>query len=541
MLRAAAVFCVFGAITSAIFVWSTHGAGELLMARNSMAWFAVASVAAILLGRTGALALVNQLVAPAWQKPARTRWVLAGAVCAILIFCARVVLDGFLNSGDEYAYFLQAQTFARGKLWVDAPSPASAFELMRFMEKDGRWLSIYQPGWPLILTLPVALGIPVWLVCPIFGALTVLVFFRLAERLMRVESAFLATLGLCTSAFFIFNFASLFSHAPGALAAVLFAFCGLRFLEQGAPRWALLAGVSLGALGFIRAINAVLLVLPFLVAVLATPRRRLGLFWFCLGGVPFAVLLLAYNKLITGNPLLLVQAWLLHGSEPIGPPTASSMGESLKRLVRLFLWTSPTIFVGWPLAFGVVAWRRRLSFVDWLAPATLIGFALYGGEGGIQHGPRYYLEGWSFALITVGKAIEPIFSAGAKRAEWLAAAILAHLTFQLGYLVPRASREHTVVMERQGLYRKVARAGLDNALVLDDVGTTRPLPPRDLVRNGLTVGDEPVTYALDKDDQTTQILRQRFPKRRFYRFYGGELHDVLDRNGQFIPKPPGFW
>jgi Dolichyl-phosphate-mannose-protein mannosyltransferase len=543
VLRAAAVFIVLGLVTTTTFVWSTYRGAELEMARSSIPWFVLASAAATVAGRHGALPLVKRLVSSAVQNPERQIKIIVFAVLVALLFNARWVLDAFLNSGDEYAYYLQASTYALGRLWVDAPSPESAFELMRFLPKDGKWLSVYQPAWGLILAGPVALGIPVWVVNPLLGALTTFVFFRLARRLMRVEAAVLATLGLCTSAFFLLNFASLFNHGPSALAGLVFALCGVGFFQSGDKRLALLAGVSLGALGSLRAPNAVVLVIPFVVAVLMTRKRWLGLVWMGLGGLPFAILLLGYNKLITGDPLLLVQNWLLRGSEPIGAPSASSLVETAKRLARLLLWTSPAISIGWPVAFLAVARRRQLSFVDWLAPFTVIAFAFYGGEGGAQYGPRYYFEGWSFALLTVGKAIEPIFSAGARRAEWLAAAVLAHLSFQLGYLGPRALREHRIVIERQGLYAQVAEAKLENAvvLVLDDVGHTRPMPPRDLVRNGLKVGDEPVTYALDKDDATTQVLRDIFPKRRFYRYYRGQLHDALDGQGRFLTKPPGFW
>ena len=537
------VFGALGIVTAVIFVWSTHRGTEYQMARASCGWFAMATAVAIWLGRSGSLPLLDRLVAPVRRHPRRTEQVLLAVLLVVLLFMSRWVLDGFLNSGDEYSYFLQAQTFASGHLWLKQPSPASAFELLRFVERDGKWLSIYQPGWSLILTAPVALGLPLWPVNPILGALTAFFFFRLARRLVRLEAALLVTLGLCTSSFFLFNFGSTFSHGAGALTSVLFVLCGVRFLEEGDAHLAFLAGVALGALGFIRAINAVILVMPFVLAVLMTPSRRLGLLWFGLGGVPFAILLLAYNNTVTGNPLLLVQDWLMYGGEPIGPPTLYSTTETVKRLGRLFLWTSPAVFVGWPIAFLVVARRRQLSFVDWLAPLTIIGFSFYGGAGGDQYGPRYYFEGWSFALITAAKAIEPVFSSSVRRMEWVAAAVLGHLAFQPGYLIPRIDREHRVVMERQSLYREVAAAGLDDAvvLVLDDVGSIRPMPPRDLLRNGIRVGDEPVTYALDKDDATTLLLLQHFPGRHFYRYYRGELHDVLEPGGQFIPKPPGFF
>ncbi len=537
------VFVTLALVTAAIFVWSTRGGPELYMARASVGPFVQISLLALIAGRSGSPALLQWLLRPIVEHPRRALKILLAVMLLSLLFVARAVLDAFFNSGDEYAYYLQAEAYAQGKLWVPAPSPTSAFELMRFVEKDGKWLSVYQPGWSLLLAGPVALGVPVWLVNPLLGTLTTLGFYHLALRQMRREAAMLATLGLVTSAFFLFNFASLFNHGPGALAAVLFALCGVAFLETGDRRLALLAGAALGAPGFLRAPNAVIFVIPFVFAVLADRRRWGGLLWLGVRGLPFASLLLGYNKLITGDPLLLGQSWLLKGGEPLGVRSASSLNETVRRLVRLLLWTSPTIFFGWPLALLAVARQKRLSFVDFLAPITVLAFAFYGGEGGAQYGPRYYFEGWAFALITAGKAIEPVFEPNARRAPWLAAAVLSHLAFQLGYLAPRALREHRIVVERQSLYTMVGERKMNNAvvLVLDDVGQLRPLPPRDVVRNGLAIGDQPVIYALDKNDATTQILRERFPTRRFYRYYHGQLHDVLDSSGRFLSKPAGFW
>lgn len=509
------------------------------MAQVTAPWFGLATVAAIVLGRSGAPALVAALVPPVMRNPKASVLVLAAASLVVLLLFAGVVLDGFPNSGDEYACALQAETYAQGRLWVSPPANDAAFEMMHFLAREGKWLSIYQPGWALLLALPAILHLPLWLVNPLLGALFVVAFFRLARLHVQVEAAWLAALGVCTSAFFLLNFASLFSHGAGALGAVLFALCGVRYLERGQARWALLAGLCLGAIGFIRAVNAVLLVPPFLVALAMTPKRRVGLLWLALGGVPFALALLAYNKAITGNPLVLVQAWVWKNSEPIGAPSGQALGETVKRLARLYLWTSPAFFFGWPLAFLAVAWRKRLSFVDWLAPLTVLGFVSYGGDGGNQYGPRYYFEAWPLAFITVAKAIEPIFSGAQKRAEWIAAAIAAHVSFQLGYLLPRAHREHQVVMERQEPYQLVAKAGLKNAVVLiiDDAGKTRPMPARDLDRNGLVVGDEPVTYAVEKGDEVTRLLVQDFPGRQFYRYYGGALHEALDAQGRLIPNP----
>jgi hypothetical protein len=84
-----------------------------------------------------------------------------------------------------------------------------------------------------------------------------------------------------------------------------------------------------------------------------------------------------------------------------------------------------------------------------------------------------------------------------------------------------------------------AAAGLKNAVVLiiDDAGKIRPMPGRDLDRNGLVVGDEPVTYAVEKGDPTSRLLVEQFAGRQFYRYYDAALHVALDAQGRLIPTP----
>ncbi|HEY3254822.1 MAG TPA: hypothetical protein VGJ91_12770 [Polyangiaceae bacterium] len=538
------VFAGFALLIVAVFLWSARHHGEEALARTSAPLFTLATLLVVAVGGSSAWPLLERLVAPIRRNPRRSLLLAVGITCALLLLLARVALDAFPNSGDEYAYVLQGKTFASGRLWVDAPSLLEPFQMLRFVAKDGRWLSIYQPGWPLLLAVPERLGLPNWFVDPLLGAGLAWGFYKLARLHVAAEAAWVALLALCTCSFFLLNFASYFGHGAGALAAVLFAYSGKRYLDSGLKHWAVLAGLCLGALGFIRALNAVLLALPFVAALLLTRGRRQGLLWFALGGVPFGLLLLGYNHAVTGSPLQLVQAWVAPGREPLGAPSTQSLGETTKRLVRLYLWTSPVFFVGWPLAFATLLRRGRLSFVDWLAPLIVIGFATYGGTGGDQYGPRYYFEGWPFALVTLAKAIEPIFSSRARHTTWIAAAILAHLAFQVGYLLPRVAREHRVVMERQEVYRQVAAAGLSNAVVvitdskIETPQTTRLMPARDLVRNGLVIGDESVTYAADRGDEFNERLRALFPGRQLYRYFQGKLQRATDPSGRLIPKPP---
>lgn len=522
----ACAYAAFAALVAAV-CWPTWEPGTPAWAM--LLWPALVAAAGVVAGRRPGLALWDTLQARGAQWNRRTlSWVVAGVFVA-LCGVARLVLDAFPNSGDEYAYLLQAQTYASGRLWVDAPPYPELFKQVRFVAKDGVWISSYQPGWALLLTPAVLAGVPTWLLSPMIGAAMTVVFFGLARVETGRAYAWTAVIALMTSAFFVLNLGSYFSHGAAALAALVFAFCGHRYLTAGQVKWALLAGASLGYLGFIRAFNAPLVGLSFVVVLLMTRERRAGLVWLGLAGAPFLALLLAYNTAVTGDPLLQVQEWVSQDGEPFGAPSLASVAETARRLARLALWTSPVFLPAWAAGFAGLAWRRRLSFVDWIFPVTVLGFLFYAGDGGNQYGPRYLFEGWPFALITCAKALELLAAAAprGKTAAWAASALGVHLAFQVGYLPARLVMEHQAVVEREDVYRQVAQKVREPAVVIisGHVGRYDPMPDFDLSRNGLKVGAEPVVYAVDPTLRDPR-LRAMFPDRRFYVYRKGRLEPL---------------
>ncbi len=457
----------------------------------------------------------------------RAQMLLACVALLALLLVAKFVLDAFPNSGDEYAYLLQAQSYAHGRLWVDPPPFADAFALERFQVRNGMWLSQYPPGWALILTPAALFGVPPWVVNPALGVGLLFAFWTLAREQMGKEAAAAGIISLAGSAFFVLNAASYFSHIACALWGVLFSLFAVRYLHSGKPLYALCAGAFLGLLGITRPFNAVIFMLPFIVTLAALPRRRSGLLPFILGGAPFAVVLVAFNQAITGDPFTMVQSWVNHGHEPLGLPTARSVYLRLTDFIRLNAFTSPLLVLGFVPSFVWLLRRHKLAFTDWIVPITALGFAFYGGDGGDQYGPRYFFEAFPFAILTIAKALDATLFANrtVRHAPIVASALLMHFAVQAGYLGPALAREHQVVFEREDAFRKVTDAHLTNAVVLfttSGSGKIRRMPPQDLVRNGLRIDDEPVIYAHDLGarNRSTQDM---FPNRTFYLYKDGEL------------------
>lgn len=106
---------------------------------------------------------------------------------------------------------------------------------------------------------------------------------------------------------------------------------------------------------------------------------------------------------------------------------------------------------------------------------------------------------------------------------------MTHFAFSIGFGLPQLALEHQVVAEREAMYRQVRQARVTNAVVLvsGTVGTIRPTAGADLLQNGLIVGDEPVTYALDLPE-FRDSRRKLFPGRTFFAFTNGQLCKISD-------------
>jgi hypothetical protein len=508
------------------------------------------------LGRPAAGAFLDRLAAPA-RRPLWASMGLGILATGVGLAIAWLVLDGFPNSGDESAYVLQAQTYARGRLWADLPAVSQAFEQSRFFNINGHWASQYAPGWALVLAPAAAAGIPLWIVGPIIGGLSLALFHLLALRTVPPRAAWLCTLAFAGSAYFMLNAASYFNHVLTAalgMAAILFA---QTYLREGKARAAVFAGAMVGLIGITRTQDAAPFGLAIGASLLLTQGRRAGLFWLGLGGAPFLAALGAYNGLITGNPLLPPQNW--RGDEPIGigfaQPQAQAPGGlavadasqiadrrtlwqkidaagfepvhlTIQRLAWLWQWTSPVFLLSWPLAWFSLARRRALDAADWIVPLTGLMYLVYGGDGGNQYGPRYYFAAWPFALLTLAK----VFARSEDRPptplrSWIAAGLAAGLVMQVAYFPARLVREHRVVVERQTMIRVVAAAGLHRAIVVVVHLTrgSRPLLAEDMNRNGLDVASRDVIYVVPAPGGFA-ALHAAYPGRSIHVFEDDKLH-----------------
>jgi hypothetical protein len=440
------------------------------------------------------------------------------------------VLRAFPFSPDEYAYLFQAKTFLAGRLWNPLPPLPDLFAYLHLVFWHEKWVSVYPPGWPLLLAAVMGLQLPPWLAAPLCGGVLLFAVLKLGQKRDGTLGGLLAAALVASSPFFLFNAGIYLSGISAAAVGVLFCWAALAFLEH--PRWpnAICAGLALGMLGLIRSQNAVLFGLPFAVQFLLQARWRHYRFapGIILAGLPFLAALLLYNYAVFGSllpdihiesphirfGLFPIDEWGLH---------LTPLDELIfvaKRIGMLANWSSLLLVLGYIAAFGFVAYRRRLSFLNFIFPTYILGFMLVPFLGGYQFGPRYYLEGFPLLVLTVVSALVPLLR-DSNLSRWrplTASLLVAHVATCLAAMAAIMPFLRTVADQGMDLYDQVQAMNLNNAVVVihSPTGTLRGAQVGEvsLTRNGIAADGE-VLYVLDIPDKL-QKLRLLVPDRQFY-------------------------
>lgn len=349
---------------------------------------------------------------PAYGEAGRgfTLLVSAGALVVYAII-ARTVFSGRPLLIDEIVQVLQARWYAAGELSVPTPPLREFFSILHLVDLGDRTFSQFPAGGPAMLALGSLVGAE-WLVGPVTGAVSVLLFSRLLA-LMEPEAPRGwhrgALLLFAAAPFGAFMFGSHMNHAT-ALLWLLVAMVGLGLAtarEDAAPSWGLIAGLGLGMAATIRPVDGAAFAAPAALWLLWRARRGgpaiATLLWSGVGvALPMAALLWV-NSQTTGSPLLFGydQLWGAgHGigfhRSPWGPVHTPARGVELLSLyvTRLGVYLYETPFPALLPAIAALGMRPRLRPLDryMLVSAGLVlaGYWAYWHDG-FYLGPRFML------------------------------------------------------------------------------------------------------------------------------------------------------
>ena len=408
---------------------------------------------------------------------------------SVSAFLAWRVFDGIPHVVDGVSYAFQARIFASGRLFLPPPQVPKAFAAENVILTATRWCSKYPPGFPLVLSLGELAGFP-WLVNPILFGLAVLGAFRLG-RVLYDESTGLVGAGLLAiSPFGLLMGASTMAH-PMTLAASLWC---LSFLAETAASGRARAGVAAGALGgaafLARPFSALALLLPAVLWALWSRRHDAlrAVRAMALGFLPFLILFLAVNTVVSGSPLR--TPWGMYN------PTehfSGTGGESVP-LTDLFakhfpwyLWDLDKAAWQWPwpgflplLALPWASRPRRRDLVLLASAATLLaGHSAYHYYDINHAGPRFAFEALGPLSVLVARGLLALARLGSwlldslglrRLAPFAAAAAAALLTIPpLGLRLPYLARglSHAYHGQSTEPLRRAAEAGVGpDALVL---------------------------------------------------------------------------
>jgi len=419
---------------------------------------------------------------------------------------------------------------------------------------NGGMVSLFQPGWPLVLTPGMAIGLP-YLVNPILGALLLWPSYRIALRVFSRHTARLAIIVILISPFFVFMSASYMAHSLSALLTII-ALDQALYYRFSPKHWrGIIIGLCIGGLFTIRAYNAILLLAPLL-AVASVDLIKGRIKAKAIGLATIAALLLIAVQLLTNwhltdSPLRFGQDEYFSNTERIttchrlgfGPDVGcryehgrfsffdgfyfkDALGVTAQRLRSLSLNLLGTplalAFLLTPIAIG--PFRRETFGLYILLASLIVGYFFFYYHGNC-YGPRFYYEAMPALgiLIALGVSrLDTFMENAAKhvpRIQHILRAIaptliLTLIVFSLGWLHPKLwDTYHGFRGISNGLQELTEENDIHNAVIL--LHGRRASFSSGLNSMSPAMNDD-VIYAQHLWHQSVQLMYQ-FPERDFYR------------------------
>ena len=508
-------------------------------------------------------------------KRLRVPWPVFAAAAFAFICCAlysNFVFERVPHVHDEMCYLFQAETFQMGRLYVPSPCAPGSFDFPHIVN-NGRWYSMYTPGFPLLLLIGLLFHAP-WLVNPLFAALSVFLLYFLGREVYDRRVGLLAAMLGGTSIWLLLMSATMMSHTTSMFFNGLFLLYFFKSVRRPLARYGLAAGASLGMAFLIRPGNAPLFALPFLVVLavlfLKDMRTRFkNMAAIVLAAGAFVGLLLVYNQLTNGSPFKM--GYIVHHGKDYAvifgraatldydytPHLAfEQIGNNAAAINSdLFGWPLSSLLALLPL-FWVARKKPEELKMDLILLAgfftLLVGFFFFWGAF-IFLGARMMFDGFPLLVLLSAKGIResaPLLSSTFKKppaALWprLIAGLLVVFTLHAffirfprwawpsdeGYFYKRYDRN--MAGSSTSIHNAVRKAGLHRALVIIRL---LYVPMRGFPTGWWSSGfcydtprlDGDVIYALDQGEKNAELFRC-YPDRKIFEFAG-----TLDR-GLLVP------
>lgn len=557
-----------GWINNDLFIWDADG---VAVASTSIDPQPLADVSAVVhtLARAGAAAalLIALFTLTTWlpTRPARpsharssagillglaTATTLGVAAAAVSAWVARDVLEALPHFPDSVVYMLQAKWLLGGRLYQEL-SPIQDHLTVPFTYVVGtRWLAHYPFGWPAMLAVGAAAGLP-WLVAPVLGGLYTVLLYLVGRELYSRPLGLLTAVLALVSPISCVLFASQLSHAASATLILLFLWLLLAARRRQAAWPTVIAGLALGLAFGIRPAAAVAVAVPCLVFLLLdlrhpadAPRTSLMIAGTGIGLVIGVVPTLIANHVITGSALSFPYA-LAKGSMY----SMANWPFGLRNMDALIASSQPTLF-GWgwgyaaswfltalPLALVITPiLLRRLNRYDLLLLACFatllllhLGTRAHGLHG---FGPRYYFDAFFALYLLAARGFQELARIGVGPDVTVARLRYGSPAFLMAaalFLTLNGSAL-LVLPQRLELYRGYNRVDRSLVRAIQELRTDRativfgePDWRNWAMASPLMAGDGAGDFVFGQDLEDNSALFRFAPDRPAYLWLGGEL------------------
>ena len=506
----------------------------------------------------------------------------------VLVFCLmfnNLVFERIPHVHDEIAYLFQAKIFASGRLYAPSPCARESFDFPHIVN-NGRWYSVYPPGFPFLLLLGLLIKAP-WLVNPLLATLSIILFYFLGREVYDRRTGIWTALLGATSIWFLLMSSTMMSHTASMFFNALFLFFAFRSLRTPTITNGFLAGASLGLAFLVRPYNALFFALP-LVLILAIglfrePKKRLRNAVAFAGIMAlFASVLLAYNFLTNGHPLKMGYVALYGKPYTVifGRPAtldydytpiygAGQIFANLKALNSyLFGWPLSSFLAFLPLIglmIKVPAERKKTFVLLSIFLSFIVGFYFFWGAF-VFIGPRMFFDLVPVLAVLSARgilALPPLIGSNQpgirlRALEKATAAVFALLVaFSFFVRFPRwiwpqdacwhyDKFDHNFAGTTARLHRSLQHLGLRNALVITKFLYV-PMAgfPTGQWGSGFLHNDpalqSDIIYALHRENHDGKLLTC-FPGRQAYLYLGtlekGMLIPLRGKESELTAGPP---
>lgn len=452
---------------------------------------------------------------------------------------------------DSVVQVFHGKIFATGQLVAPCPPLKEFFDFNPLMiMREGKWYSVYPPGHSFLMMFGVLVGIP-WLINPLLGTFTVILFYLLGKEIYDEKTGRIAALLGLLSPFLIIMSSGFMNHTSSLFYGTLFMLFFAKTLKNNKIRYSIISGLGLGIMINIRPYTALAIAVPFFVYSVWLLFRAIRVYLLRLTIIAVVTLcligvLLGYNYATNGSPTLfgyVVQFGKEHNpgfhnvKDRYYHIPEKGWKESRNRLnflnVRLFEWPIPSL-----LFILILFISGKTDKWDYLLIGVffslLFAHFFYWYSVGNNLIPRFLYESISALILLTARGILRFPYIIRKNLKIpttrqsvntvIAFVLILCLIVILCYYIPSTLSyyQHDFYKHIQkDILKAVKEREIKNAVIFVKSSLYRGVFP---ANSPLLNGE--VIYAIDRGEKN-KLLMEYYPTREYYRADGESITKIL--------------